>query len=64
MTKIHEQLKAARLAKGWSQEEMARRAGMTLNNYSRIERGVTGTKVSTLERIADVLGMRLELREK
>ena len=47
-----------------SQEEVARRCGMSLNNYARIERGDTGTTVSTLEHIAQVLGLELELTLK
>lgn len=57
-------LKDARIVKGWSQEETARRCGMSLNNYARIERGESGTTVATLERIATELGMRLQLLKK
>lgn len=57
-------LKAAREAKGMTQEQTARACGMTLNNYARIERGDTGTTVSTLQKIADTLDLRLVLTAK
>lgn len=60
---VHEQIKAARKAKGWSQEETARRCGMSLNNYARIERGDNGTTIRTLEKIAELLGLKITLKE-
>lgn len=57
-------LKSAREAKGLTQEQTARACGMTLNNYARIERGDTGTTVSTLQKIADTLDLRLVLTAK
>ncbi len=59
---VHEQIKAARKAKGWSQEETARRCGMSLNNYARIERGDNGTTIRTLEKIATTLGLKITLK--
>ena len=59
---VHEQIKAARKAKGWSQEETARRCGMSLNNYARIERGDNGTTIRTLEKIAALLGLKITLK--
>ena len=59
---VHEQIKAARKAKGWSQEETARRCGMSLNNYARIERGDNGTTIRTLEKIAATLGLKITLK--
>ena len=60
---VHEQIKAARKAKGWSQEETARRCGMSLNNYARIERGDNGTTIRTMEKIAELLGLKITLKE-
>lgn len=59
---VHEQIKAARKAKGWSQEETARRCGMSLNNYARIERGDNGTTIRTFEKIATTLGLKITLK--
>lgn len=61
---INDQLRAARKRLRLSQEEVARLAGMTLNNYARIERGLSGTTVATLDKIAEVLNLRLTLTEK
>lgn len=62
--KIGVKLKEARKAAGMSQETLARRCGMSFNTYSRIERGVTGTTVATLERIALELGLEVVLEKK
>ena len=66
--KIHKQillnqLKAARMEKGYSQERIAHECGMTMNNYARIERGDNGTTIATFERIANALGYRLTLEK-
>jgi len=37
---VHEQLKAVRIFKGWSQEKMAEKLG-----YAKIERGETGVNL-------------------
>ena len=63
-TTLLDQLKAARMKKGYSQEQTAHACGMTLNNYARIERGDTGTTVNTLQKIADTLDLRLVLTAK
>ena len=62
--KFLQSLKAAREAKGMTQEQTAHACGMTLNNYARIERGDTGTTVRTLQKIADTLDLRLVLTAK
>lgn len=62
-TALLDQLKAARLAKGYSQECTAHECGMTMTNYARIERGDNGTSIATFERIANTLGYRLTLEK-
>ena len=57
------QLKAARMEKGYSQERAAHECGMTMTNYARIERGDNGTTIATFERIANALGYRLTLEK-
>jgi len=57
---IHEKLKAIRLCKNWSQEEMAEKLGYSVNGYAKIERGETAIKVEKLSRIAEVLGVELQ----
>lgn len=62
-TTLLDQLKAARMEKGYSQERTAHECGMTTTNYARIERGDNGTTIATFERIANALGCRLTLEK-
>jgi transcriptional regulator with XRE-family HTH domain len=57
---VHEQLKAVRLFKGWSQEEMAEKLGYSKNGYAKIERGETDLNFPKLERIAKLLDVDLQ----
>ena len=57
---VHEKLKAMRLYRDWSQEEMAVKLGYSTNGYAKIERGETDIKVEKLEKIAKALGMELQ----
>jgi transcriptional regulator with XRE-family HTH domain len=43
----------------WTQEELAHRIGVEPETVSRVERGATVPSLSTLEKIAEVLGIRL-----
>lgn len=52
-------LLAAREAAGMSQREVASRAGIGHGHLSRIETGQVDPKLSTLQRIATVLGVEL-----
>jgi transcriptional regulator with XRE-family HTH domain len=55
---IGKRVRDAREARGLTQEELARRAGVPLNRVGRVETGaVTDPHYSTLSRIADGLGM-------
>jgi transcriptional regulator with XRE-family HTH domain len=55
----HYKLKAARCLKGYSVEEMARRTGIDVHAYWRIESGKTHLKVQHFLKIATVLGQPL-----
>jgi transcriptional regulator with XRE-family HTH domain len=57
---VHEKLKAMRLYRDWSQEEMAAKLGYSTNGYAKIERGQTDIKVEKLEKIAEALGVELQ----
>ncbi len=57
---IHEKLKAIRMCKNWSQEEMAEKLGYSVNGYAKIERGETAIKVEKLNQIAEILGVELQ----
>jgi len=53
-------LRRLRQAKGWSQDRLAKEAGLTTVGYGSIERGETIPRISTLAKIAAALGCRLD----
>ncbi|HXH18556.1 MAG TPA: helix-turn-helix transcriptional regulator [Chitinophagales bacterium] len=53
--KVHENIRALRMAKGLTQEFMAKKLKMDVANYSRIERGVAKLTVERLQEIAEIL---------
>jgi len=54
--------RAVRIRRGWSQESVAQRAGVSRSTVSRLECGhVASLPVATLRRVAGVLGMGLDL---
>ncbi len=48
-------VRAARLARGWTQEELAERTGLAAVQVSRIERGVREVRLTTLTRLLAAL---------
>lgn len=50
-----EQIKAARIRSGMSQEEMAHEMGLSLSTYGRFERGETDNVMKHLVKMAEVL---------
>lgn len=56
---IGEQIRAARLHAGLTQEKVALRVGTDLSSYNRIERGHSSPLLDTLIRIADAIGVPL-----
>ena len=48
-----------RLQRGWTQRELAQRAGTRQANISRLENGQLNPSVDTLQRVADALGVQL-----
>lgn len=65
---VHEKIRLVRQLKGWSQEDVASKLGMSPNGYGSIERGETDVNLSRLEQIAETFGIKLsdllELNEK
>ena len=57
--KIHQKIRFMRESKDWSQEEMAAKLNMSVNGYSKIERGETKAHIQKLEQISGVLEMNL-----
>lgn len=53
--KVQEKIRSMREAKNWSQEEMATKLNMSVNGYSKIERGETNPHISKLKQIAQKL---------
>jgi transcriptional regulator with XRE-family HTH domain len=54
-------IREARERHGLNQEALARRAGTSQGQISKIERGVISPSISTVERLLGVMGERLEL---
>jgi len=57
--KIHEKIRSMRESNEWSQEEMADKLNMSVNGYSKIERGETKSYIPKLEQIAKVFDVHL-----
>ena len=55
-----ERLKKLRIDRGWSREELAKRASLTTRALSNLERPVSEPKANTLARLSLALGVRLE----
>ena len=56
---VHEKIRLVRQAKGFTQEEVAEKLGMSPNAYGDIERGDSDPKLSKLQKIAETLEMDL-----
>ena len=54
-----ENVRAARAAKGWTQEELAHKTGLAPVQVSRIERGVREVRLTTLLRLLVALDATL-----
>ncbi|HEU4907014.1 MAG TPA: helix-turn-helix transcriptional regulator [Solirubrobacterales bacterium] len=54
-------VRAARQAKGWTQEELAHESGLATVQVSRIERGVREIRLTTLVRLLSALDVSPEL---
>jgi transcriptional regulator with XRE-family HTH domain len=54
---LHEKIRFMRMFKGWSQEEMSEKLGMTLSGYSKVERGEVDIYFSKIKQIAKTFGV-------
>ena len=63
---VADRIRSERKRQGFTQEALARRAGLTLNGYADIERGIAqDPHISSLASIARALGLTLaELLEE
>lgn len=57
--RVGRNIKKEREAKGWSQEELADRAGLHRTYISGVERGVRNPTVTVLERMAQALSLKI-----
>lgn len=54
-------LKKIRIEKGWSQERLAREAGISYQTLIKIERGgIKNPKIETLIKLSKALGIQIE----
>ena len=51
-------LKEARLKKGWTQDELAKKAGLGQNTYPKIERGVSKPDPASIKKLLKVLDIK------
>ena len=51
-------LKEARLKKGWTQDELAKRAGLGKNTYPKIERGISKPDSLSIKKLLGVLDIK------
>lgn len=54
-----ERVRALRLKRGWSQEQLAEEADLNSVQVSHIERGANEPKLTTIIRLARALGVRV-----
>lgn len=57
--KSHEIIRNLRQEREWSQKEMAEKLNISVNGYSKIERGETGLNLEKLERIAHIFEVNM-----
>jgi len=53
----------ARLKRGWSQTELARRVGTKQANISRIEAGLGNPTLELIQKVSKVLGLEIKFQE-
>ncbi len=62
MTEIAQRIRAARDVRGWSQEVLADRSGVSRPSVARIEAG-EDVSTATLSKVVDALGLTLRLTD-
>lgn len=55
--KVSDAVKSLRLDKGFTQEDLAFCADLSVSHLSKVERGITSPTVKTLYRLAQALGV-------
>lgn len=57
-------VRARRLARGWSQQQLANRAGTSRKWLSELERGKPSVELTLLLRTLEILGLRLTITDE
>jgi transcriptional regulator with XRE-family HTH domain len=57
MNKVYANIKAIRLKKGLTQEDVAEQLGLAPSNYGRVERGLTEITIDRLEKLSEIFEM-------
>lgn len=63
MAAFHERLRELRHAKGWTQEDLGRAAGLSVFAITKLERGVTNPSWATVKSLAKALGVSVQAFE-
>ena len=63
MKDIHQQVKEIRLAKGFTQQQLAEKSGVVQEAISRFEKGEVGATMATLVKLATALGKEVDFTE-
>lgn len=58
--RLGQRIRTARTAKGWTQEELAERTGLTAAFLSYVENGSRGASLDSLVKMAESLGLEPE----
>lgn len=56
--RLGQNVRTARIAKEWTQEDLAHESGLAVVQVSRVERGVREVRLSTLLKLVRALGVR------
>lgn len=59
MSEVHETVRAMREINQFTQEEMAEKLGMSVNGYSKLERGICKISLEKLEQIAHIFNINV-----
>ncbi|MBI5529701.1 MAG: helix-turn-helix transcriptional regulator [Deltaproteobacteria bacterium] len=63
-TRFIAEIKAARTKRTLTQAELARLAGVPLRTYQRLESGDRGSRLDTVLRVLDALGLEISVAPK
>jgi len=61
---IGTKIRDARKSKGWTQKELAEKAGLSQQAISFIENGYSNISLMTFKKIAGVLGLKISIETK